>query len=155
MSRFAYELNPPPGPNLGLVVLQSDQRIELDFRRLLPENTPLYVTRVPSGRDVTRETLQQMEQDIPEAAALLPPPLKIQAVGYGCTSGAAQIGPDRVAELVRQGKETSAVSDPLSALCAACVRRWGSGDWRSCRPTSKAYRPGCATSCRPVGSKLR
>ena len=69
---------------------------------------------------MTRETLQQMEQDIPEAAALLPPPLKIQAVGYGCTSGAAQIGPDRVAELVRHGKETSAVSDPLSALRAAC-----------------------------------
>lgn len=121
MQTYPFDLNAETGSNLGLIVLQTDERIERDFRRLIPDDTGLFVSRVPSGLDVTPETLAAMAAHIPTAAGLLPGALQFQAVGYGCTSGAAQIGADRVATLVHQGARTQAVSDPVTALVAACA----------------------------------
>jgi maleate isomerase len=41
-------------------------------------------------------------------------------VGYGCTSGTAQIGVREIDRLVKSGTKTLAVSQPVSALVAAC-----------------------------------
>ena len=123
MSDFPYELTASLGrqATLGLVVLQSDETIEYDFRRLLPrEGVALYVTRIPSGKEVTASSLRAMEQDLPAAVQLLPRSLGFDAVGYGCTSGTSVIGPRRVAELVGSAAKTKAVTEPLSALVAAC-----------------------------------
>ena len=120
---FGYDLGPPIGQKatLGLIVLQSDETIEHDFRRLLPvKDVALYVSRVPSAPDVSRETLARMEAELPGVASLLPPPLSFDVVGYGCTSGSSVIGPDRIADLVGQGCRTSHVTNPLTALVAAC-----------------------------------
>lgn len=107
--------------SLGLIVLQSDETIEHDFRRLLPpEGVGLYHSRVQSAPDVTTETLAQMEQSIPDAAHLLPRPVAFDVVGYGCTSGTSVIGAETVSELVRAGCTTRAVTEPLTALIAAC-----------------------------------
>ncbi|MDK3072612.1 Asp/Glu racemase [Sedimentitalea sp. JM2-8] len=119
--RIAYELKNDTRPNIGLIVLQADHRIEQDFRRLIPLSSNLHVSRVPSGAEVTPETLSRMENDLPRAAALLPPSVPFDAIGYACTSGAAQIGPARVADLVRSQARVKAVSDPVSALIAACA----------------------------------
>ncbi|WP_424930390.1 maleate cis-trans isomerase family protein [Amaricoccus tamworthensis] len=54
------------------------------------------------------------------AVKLFPSGVRFDVVGYGCTSGSAVIGADRVAELVRAGCETRHVTNPLSALVAAC-----------------------------------
>lgn len=120
MTVFDYDLNEPQGPNVGLIVLQTDERIEKDFRSLFPASVNLFVSRVPSSLDVTPDTLQKMEAHIPTAAGLLPETLTFDAVGYGCTSGSAQIGQSRVGDLLRSGAKTRAVSDPVSALLAAC-----------------------------------
>ncbi len=109
-----------PAKAIGLLVLQSDETIEQDFRRVLPASAALYVSRVPSGLTVTNDTLQQMEHHLPNAAALFPRGLRLDAVGYGCTSGTAQIGQARIAALVGQGVDTAHVSEPVSALIAAC-----------------------------------
>ena len=125
MTHFDYTLAPPIGTRatLGLIVLQADETLEHDFRRLFPsDGVSLYVTRVPSGADVTPDTLAQMEATLPAAAGLLPP-LAFDAVGYGCTSGTAVIGPDKVAAQVRQGCDAAHVTDPLSALVALCRAR--------------------------------
>jgi len=121
MTPYPYELSAETGPNLGLIVLQTDERIEQDFRRLIPGDVGLFVSRVPSGQDVSPETLAGMEAHIPTAAGLLPGALQFDAIGYGCTSGTAQIGADKIATLVGQGAQTRAVSEPLSALVAACA----------------------------------
>ncbi len=116
-----YDLTDPIGSRatLGLIVLQTDETIEPDFRRLFTaRDVALYVSRVPSGADVTPETLAAMEAELPRAAGLLPPKLNFDAVGYGCTSGATVIGPDRVAELVRGAAQAVAVSNPMSAVLA-------------------------------------
>jgi maleate isomerase len=119
MSIYSYTLAPEDAPPLGLIVLQTDETIERDMRRLLGD-APLYVTRVPSAPEVTSETLQQMANEISGAAALLPQAAEFSAIGYGCTSGTAQIGPDQIDALVKAGAPTAAVTEPVSALIAAC-----------------------------------
>lgn len=104
---------------LGLIVLQTDETLEQDFRRLFTgTDVAMYVSRVPSGADVTPATLAAMEDELPRAASLLPPSLAYDAIGYGCTSGATIIGAERVAELLRGAARVAAVSNPLSAVVA-------------------------------------
>lgn len=119
MTTFPYD-SVDVGPSLGLVVLQVDETIEGDMRRLLGD-AQLYVSRVPSDARVTRETLAEMAAHLGRAASLLPPAADLATVAYGCTSGAAQIGPVQIARLVRQGRQVGAVTDPVSALVAACA----------------------------------
>ncbi len=126
MTHFDYTLEGPIGTRatLGLVVLQTDETIEHDFRTVFGQpGVSLYVTRVPSGADVTTDTLGAMSRALPAAAALLPPELDYDVVGYGCTSGTAVIGQDMIARQVRNGCRTTHVSEPLSALVALCAAR--------------------------------
>lgn len=119
---FPYELAPPIGRKgtLGLIVLQVDETIEQDFRRLFTDpQVALYVSRIPSGADLTLDTIAQMAVDLPAAAGLLPQAAPFGAVGYGCTSGTTLIGAARVAALVRKGVDAPSICDPLTAAQAA------------------------------------
>lgn len=118
--RAGYTLEPVRLPQLGLIVLQSDETIERDMRRLIPPDAELLVSRLPSSAHVTSETLSAMEAHLGAAAGLLPGGARLAVVGYGCTSGAAEIGPKRVAEAVSGAIVTGSVTEPLSALVAAC-----------------------------------
>lgn len=132
MAGLPYTLSGPIGSraNLGLIVLQADEVIEQDFRRLFPAgDVAVYVTRIPSGADLTAATVAAMEAALPAAAGLLPPSIDFDVVGYACTSGATVISPARVADLVRGAVRTAAVTEPLSAALSAFralgVRRIG------------------------------
>jgi maleate isomerase len=119
MSGFPYALQEDTLPRLGLIVLQVDETIEQDFRHLFsPEVARLHVSRVPSGAELTPDTIATMESALPAAASLLPGPFDV--VGYACTSGATLIGTQRVRELVTAATQTRAVTDPLSAALANC-----------------------------------
>lgn len=120
MQTFDYDCDPDDRLKLGLVVLQADRTIEDDMRSLLPANASLLVSRVPSGVAVTSESLAEMEDHLTGAACLFPRGHRFDVVGYACTSGTAQIGASRIAELVSAGTEAGAVTDPVSALLAAC-----------------------------------
>ena len=122
---FQYSLETPVGSraNLGLVTLQSDETIESDMRRYFPEkDVGLYVSRVASAPEVSADTLAMMEAELPKAARLLPPPVDFGVVGYGCTSGTSVIGAKKVTELISSGCNTLSVTDPLTALIAACKK---------------------------------
>lgn len=120
MSAFPYRLIEDPRPVLGLIVLQVDETIEQDFRRAVPpEDARLHITRIPSGNDLTPETIAQMETQLSAAAALLPPAARFDAVGFACTSATAQLGAERVQTLVAAGTGTRHVTNPLSAALAA------------------------------------
>lgn len=121
--RFSYDVSPQLGTRatFGLIVLQSDETLEHDMRRILPlEGVASYVSRVPSGQEVTQETLAEMEAHLTGAARLFPLPARFDVVGYGCTSGTSVIGAEVVAGMVRKGCKTKDVTDPLTALVAAC-----------------------------------
>lgn len=126
---FDYDTAPDPRPVLGLIALQSDETIEDDLRRLIPATAKLLVSRVASGTEVTRDTLAEMEHHLTQAAGLFPRGLRFDMVGYGCTSGTAQIGAETIASRIRGGTEAAQVTEPVSALIAACralgIRRLG------------------------------
>ena len=124
MVSFPYALSESPLPAMGLIVLQVDETIEHEFHRSIPpEVARLHVSRVPSGDDLTPASIAAMEQNLTAAAALLPPAAHFDVVGYACTSGTAQIGADRVRDLITAGTSTRAVTDPLTAALAALKER--------------------------------
>ena len=124
MSPFPYALAENPLPAMGLIVLRVDETIEQEFRRsIAPEVARLHVTRVPSGDDLTPDSIAGMERALTAAAALLPPAADFDVVGYACTSGTAQIGAERVRDLITAGTSTRTVTDPLTAALAALDMR--------------------------------
>lgn len=120
MSDLPYTLSRQQPPQLAMIVLQSDETLEADLRRLLPPVAEVLVTRIPSAEVVSSDSLAAMARDITQAAALLPRGADLSALGFGCTSGTAHIGADRIAQLARDGVSARAVTDPVSALIAAC-----------------------------------
>ncbi|MGI9390654.1 MAG: maleate cis-trans isomerase family protein [Boseongicola sp.] len=120
MTALPYQLDADNLKTLGLIVLQADERIESDFRCLMPEGIRLFASRVPSALEVSSATLAEMESHLAAAAGLLPRGPNFDVVGYGCTSGTAEIGAPTIAQRVREGVDTCAVTEPVSALVAAC-----------------------------------
>ncbi len=121
---FAYDLSPPIGHRaaFGLIALQSDETLEPEVTPMLSgDGLALYATRVPSAPEVTAETLATMEAGLAASAGLLPPSIDFDVVGYACTSGASVIGAAAVAAQVRRGVKTREVTNPMSALAAACA----------------------------------
>lgn len=119
MSGFAYRLRAPETPALGLIVLRVDETVEPEFRHSIPPNKArLYVSRIPSGDDLTPDSIAAMESGLKTAAGLLPEAAGFDVVGYACTSASARIGADRVHKMIRAGVATKAVTDPLSAALA-------------------------------------
>jgi maleate isomerase len=116
-----YELTSSRPKQIGLIVLQADETLERDLRLLLPNDLEFLVSRVPSATSVSRESLQAMANELTQAASLLPVGANLSAVGYGCTSGTAQIGAAHIASLIQAGIQTPTVTEPVSALIAACA----------------------------------
>ncbi len=120
---FDYEMGPILGQRavLGMVVLQVDETLEHDLRRILPQtDVALYVSRVPSSPTVSSDSLAEMADHLSRAAALMPSHLDFDVLGYGCTSATSVIGAKRVAGLLREGCRATHVSEPITALVAAC-----------------------------------
>ena len=129
MTKAVYSLDPAKRTQLGVIVLQADETLEQDFRRLIPQEVEYMISRVPSGTSVTPGTLRAMAGNLTAAAQLFPAGADLSCVAYACTSGTAAIGPQRISDLVRQGVQTPVVTDPVTALLSACraldVRRVG------------------------------
>lgn len=106
---------------IGLIVLQTDQTIEHEFRQLLDiDGVDCYHSRIANAMAVTPQTLAQMAADLPVAASLLPSEFEFDAIGYACTSGATVIGEGAVAAAIQQHHPYTQVSNPLTAVKAAC-----------------------------------
>lgn len=104
--------------NIGLLVLRTDQTIEDEFRLAVPDGVALYGARLPSPVEITPDNLRRMEADIPAATRLFPD-VRLDAVGFGCTSGALVIGESQVARRVREILPDVKVTDPVTAAVAA------------------------------------
>ena len=106
--------------NIGMIVLSSDQTLELEFRTLLDfEGVALYHARIPNEMEISEETLAKMEAELPITASLLPGSFNFDVIGYGCTSGTTVIGEDQVAKAIRTAHPGIRVTNPLSACKAA------------------------------------
>ena len=105
---------------IGLLVLESDQTMEWEFRMLtdLP-GVSVYHARLANDVTVTPETLAKMEAELPVAARLLPGYMGLKSLGYGCTSGSTIIGEARVAEIFEEIHPGVPSTNPLTAAKAA------------------------------------
>ncbi len=109
------------GPAVGVIVLQTDELVELELNRVMDSHgVRAYISRIPSLPNVTPATLATMGDHMTASAELLPRGAEIKAVAYGCTSGATVVGEDRVTSLVRNAHPDVEVTNPMSALKAAC-----------------------------------
>ena len=121
MSTMTYEIDNggvlPPA--IGMIVLQTDETLEPEFKSYFA-NFPssMYISRIPSHDEVTRDTLSEMQVALPTAAGLLPKARSFSVIGYGCTSASAVIGSAKVEELVKQRCDVKTVTNPLRAAVA-------------------------------------
>jgi maleate isomerase len=120
MKQLSYTVQTydPPASGIGLILLQTDEVLENEFRRFLPSAASVFHTRVPSGDEVTAETLARMEAEIPAATRLLPPAADIGVIAYCCTSGTTVIGEEKVTAAVHSIRPGVAVTNPLTAVKA-------------------------------------
>ncbi|WP_170760250.1 aspartate/glutamate racemase family protein [Ruegeria lacuscaerulensis] len=127
MSYLPYTLDKddPAVSPLGLIVLQTDETIEPEFSAYFADRSyPLFVSRIPSGTQVSTESLAEMEKALPAAADLLPKIRPYRVVGYGCTSASSVIGSERVERMVQKNCNTAVVTNPLRAA-SACAAHLG------------------------------
>ncbi|MFI5011047.1 MAG: Asp/Glu racemase [Hyphomicrobiales bacterium] len=104
---------------LGLLVLETDQTIEDEFRFLLPETgVALYGARLHNDARITPETLALMEARVEPTVRLLPA-AELGAIGFACTSGALVIGEEKIAGRIREARPGARVTDPVTAARAA------------------------------------
>lgn len=116
-----YELQIERGTAMGLIVLQTDELMEFELGKMfLDQGLRVYQNRIASMPEVRPETLSMMAETMTASAAMLPDEAGIAVIGYGCTSGATVLGEARVAELIGKAHPHVAVTNPLSALKAAC-----------------------------------
>lgn len=101
---------------MGLLVLESDQTIEEEFRYLLQiSGVSVFHSRLANDAIITDHSLKKMEEEIPLAANLLPEYLDLKVIGYGCTSGSTIIGESKVSEIINKTHPTALVTNPLTA----------------------------------------
>src|SRR5260370_14153002 len=81
---------------LGLLVLETDQTIEDEFRFLLPPTgVALHGARLHNQARITPETLAEMEARIEPTARLLPA-IELGVIGFASTSRPLAIGEAKV-----------------------------------------------------------
>jgi maleate isomerase len=107
----------PVGPagHIGLITLATDFNSEDDLRGILPGDVRLFTTRIENANPVTVENLRAMADDLPRAAKTLLPGYGVDVVIFGCTSGTAVTGSDKIAALIKQGLPNAKVTNPLLA----------------------------------------
>ena len=119
MTGFPFEVEKNNSKKLGLVVLQADETIENELRKIIPHHCDIYHSRIPSAPEVTHKTLKKMMKDLPNSIELFPSEISLDVIGYACTSGATIIGPDKVKSIINKRYEGMKVTDPISSVCEA------------------------------------
>lgn len=104
---------------IGLVVLATDQTIEHEWRQMLRlDGVAFYESRIYNSPTITPETLAEMASGISAAAGLIKPGIPLDALAYGCTSGAMVIGEERVFALLREAWPDKPCTTPITAALA-------------------------------------
>ncbi len=105
---------------IGVIVLASDHTIEHEFRRIVTmPDVAFYESRIPCSPLITTDTLQAMENQIADCAALILPGVAFDVMAYGCTSASMVIGEDRVFERLRMGRPEAIPTTPITAAFSA------------------------------------
>jgi maleate isomerase len=104
---------------IGIIELATDQTSEHEFRRLLQlPGVDFYISRIWNDATITPDTLAEMQRDIEACARVILPNLRLDVMGFTCTSGAMVIGEDKVFRLMRSARPTLVCTSPITAALA-------------------------------------
>ena len=82
---------------IGLVVLATDQTLEHEFRTLIrAPGVAFFESRLFNDNEITPRTLAEIGPRIAPALDLILPSLKLDVVGFGCTSATMTLGEENV-----------------------------------------------------------
>ena len=105
---------------IGLVVLATDQTMEHEFRALIrARGVAFYESRVLNDNEITPETLRAIGPRIAPSLDLILPSLKLDVVGFGCTSATMMLGEDYVFAEIHKVRPGVACTTPVTAALAA------------------------------------
>lgn len=108
---------------IGLVVLASDHATERDFRRMIPtEELVFFVSRVRNEGSCNVEELIGMAPRLAEAASLLIPDGRLDALAYSCTSASIVIGVDAVRASVCAQRPGVPCATPITGALSGMAR---------------------------------
>lgn len=105
---------------IGLISLSTDIAIERDFARMVPDDSlGLYTTRIRLDWPNTDATFLALAERIPDAASVIVPNIRLDAIVFGCTTASTLIGPERVEALVQSRRPEVKVTNPALAAVEA------------------------------------
>lgn len=115
--RPALDLRPLE-KRVGLIILATDHTTEPDYRRMVAsERIGVYVARVAYANPTTPENLRKMQPALTEAAALILPDEKLDAICYSCTSASVVIGDAEIETAIQVAKPgVAVVTPPMAAM---------------------------------------
>ena len=105
---------------IGLIILSNDYTTERDFVNMRPsQDITYFVARIPFASNITPESLAQTESELGQAASLILPGGRLDAIAYSCTSAAVVLGHERVQAAIHGGRPGIPCITPISAVTAA------------------------------------
>lgn len=103
---------------IGVLVLESDQGIEDELRAMVPANVVFHVTRVPSYGTPRASSADHLEHVV-AAARCLAACDGLDAVLYGCTSGALVVGEAPIRAAIAGACTDAEIVLPIESTLAA------------------------------------
>jgi maleate isomerase len=107
------------GGHIGLIVLDCDQTTERDFMNMRPDGVCFYTSRTPYSEENTIENLMAVGDRLGDAASLILPAEKLDAIAYSCTSGTVALGFDEIANRINAVRKDVPVVTPMTAAFKA------------------------------------
>lgn len=107
-------------PAIGLIELTMETAMSGELHRFLEGTSAgIYTTRVPFSGTTVGSELSKMGDRVVAAADLLPEAEWLDCIVYGCTSGSAFIGHDRLTALIGTIRPNIPVITPIGAVARA------------------------------------
>lgn len=107
-------------PAIGLIELTMETAMSGEMHRFLDGTSAgIYTSRVPFSGTTTGAELSKMGDRVVAAADLLPEAEWLDCIVYGCTSGSAFIGHDRLTALIGTVRPGVPVITPIGAVARA------------------------------------
>lgn len=105
--------------HIGLVQLNTDHSLEMDWAKLIGSQAAVFSSRVFSTSEMNPEALDTITAGVSEATSLIAIGLPMDVMAFGCTSASIVIGEEKVAQLLTENRGDIPATNPWAAAQAA------------------------------------
>ncbi len=118
-SIITFDSGRHPRAKIGFVLLATEQTIEDDMYRLLPEGVGIHFTRSPIPDCITAETLNNLTNSLSQSAEVLLPDGSLDVITYACTSGSLVSGEEAVFQQLNKGAPNAVATSLITSVMRA------------------------------------